>query len=168
MVKTIKAKRDTCFNVRGKKRRYLKEFAQSGRLDKSAEIVGIHRNSHYDWLEADPQYVTDFEAAKEMAADHCESLILKRGFGEGKEGEKTSDLLAIFQMKKMRHAYRDNYSIDLNVKHTLSGDDARAAIAAMLERNPKLIELVGDGEIIDAECDVEGGGTPNEASCDDQ
>ena len=106
-----------------KKRAFLAVFCQYGRIVKSARDAGIHWTSHYHWLKRDKVYASAFDAAKQIAADHFEDEIYRRGF-EGYErpvtyqGEITghytdySDTLAIFALKGLRpEKYRDNAPI---------------------------------------------------------
>ena len=52
-----------------KKPAFLAAFVACANLTRAAEVVGIDRGQHYDWLEADPEYAKAFEAAKLRAGD---------------------------------------------------------------------------------------------------
>jgi len=153
------------FTSKGKKYKYLAAFARSGRAGHSARQAGVSEGAHYFWLKEDEDYVDDFKFARELANDKLEGDIVYRGFDK----DKPSDLLAMFHMKMLRPEYRDNYSIDIKHTHTINADDARAQIAALVERNPKLLGLVHrhEEEVIEAEYE-EGVGPPNEVDKCDQ
>jgi len=106
-----------------KKRAFLAAFCQSGRIVRACMEAGIHWTSHYGWLRRDKTYASAFEQAKQIAADHFEDEIYRRGF-EGYhhpviyQGEITgnyteySDTLAIFALKGLRpQKYRDSAPI---------------------------------------------------------
>ena len=103
-----------------KKRKFLAAFCQCGRVRKASDEAGIHFTSHYIWLRNDKVYAEAFEASKQIAADHFEDEIYRRGFegydkpvtyqGEIKDHYKDySDVLAIFALKGLRpEKYREN------------------------------------------------------------
>ena len=160
----VKREDKSHFVSRGKKLKYLVAFCKCARHDWSALASGVVTRTHYDWLRDDPDYVTDFEAAKEAGTGSLENKIIHRGF----YADNPNALLAIFQMKKLNHEYRDNFSVDINHKHELSVTDAMQGIAALLQRNPKLIDEVqgmlsiDDQDIIDVTCEQTGVGPPND------
>lgn len=109
------------------KRMFLAAYSQCGRISKASEMVGIDRTCHYYWLRCDEEYAEAFEQAREIAADTFEDEVCRRAF-EGVEkplsfqGRLTgdhvteySDILAMFQLKKLRPSYRDNAQVNVNV-----------------------------------------------------
>ena len=106
-----------------KKRKFLAAFCQCGRVVKASKETGVHFTSHYLWLRNDKVYADAFEGAKQIAADHFEDEIYRRGFegydkpvtyqGEIKDHYKDySDVLAIFALKGLRpEKYRDSAPI---------------------------------------------------------
>lgn len=107
-----------------KKRAFLVAFAQCGNVAQAAELAGIHRTTHYDWLGSDPQYAAAFVEAEDEAADRLEQEARRRAV-EGVRREKSyyykgervgvdvetdySDTLLIFLLKGLRpEKYRDN------------------------------------------------------------
>lgn len=103
-----------------KKRAFLAAFCQSGRIVSACKDACIHWTSHYHWLRKDKTYASAFEQAKQIAADHFEDEIHRRGF-EGfdrpviYQGEirgcyrEYSDTLAIFALKGLRpEKYRES------------------------------------------------------------
>jgi len=115
-----------------KKRKFLAAFCQCGRVRKASDEAGIHFTSHYIWLRKDKNYAEAFQEAKEIAADHFEDEIYRRGFeGYDKpvpyQGEITdhypdySDTLAIFALKGLRpEQYRDSAPIPAMAPVSLS------------------------------------------------
>lgn len=126
------------FTSKGKKYKYLAAFARSGRHNRACREAGVSDGAHYYWLKDDEDYAQDWEFARELATSKLESDIVYRGF----EQEKPSDLLAIFHMKMLKPEYRDNYNINVKHTHELVEGDARAGLAALLERNPDLLPLM--------------------------
>ncbi len=140
------------FSVTGNKRAFLSVYASVGRLNEAARISGVAQQNHYVWKKKDPDYVKDFEVAEQMVADKLEAEIYRRacegtdepvGWYQGTPGawvKRYSDNLAMFRMKSLRPAkYRDNYTVDINHTQTITVDDARSKLLAMIERNPALV-----------------------------
>jgi hypothetical protein len=123
--------------VRRKKEAFLREYAQRGIIQAAADAVGMHRNMHGHWMEQDPAYKEQFDAAGEAAADALEAEIHRRGV-EGTETpwhyvpavyseggtllkneqiltkKQYSETLLIFRMKALRpDKYRDNASMGI-------------------------------------------------------
>jgi hypothetical protein len=48
-----------------------------GVVTTAANIVGINRSTHYDWLENDPEYKAAVEALQDVALDFAESKLFK-------------------------------------------------------------------------------------------
>lgn len=57
---------------------FLKAYTVSGVVTKSAEAAGIHLYTHYHWLQTDPDYVKEFEAAREANLDSLEAEAIRR------------------------------------------------------------------------------------------
>ena len=104
-----------------KKRAFLAVYPGCGTIKAAAEAVKIDRRRHYEWLAADPEYVTAFEQAKEDAADTLEAEAIRRavhgveepvGWHRGVAGgtvTRYSDTLLIFLLKGLRpEKYREN------------------------------------------------------------
>ncbi len=164
------------FTSRGKQRAVLKAFAQTGRIIEACQKVRVRHEQHYRWMKSDEKYVQDFELAKEMVSDKLADEIFRRahdgieepvGWHKGEPGgfvKRYSDNLAMFRMKALRpDEYRENYKVDVNTQHTVTFDDARTKLMAMIERNPNLVNKLG--EMLGSRADVvlgavRGGGDP--------
>jgi len=136
-----------------KKRALLAAFAETGNITRSAELAGIDRRTHYDWLAADPAYERAFLDAREQAADRLEEEARRRAvegtvkpvFYKGREVggiREYSDTLLIFLLKGVRpekyaeHTKQDirqQVQMDARVEHSgrrtlreLMADDGRA------------------------------------------
>ena len=48
-----------------------------GNVTKSAEQIGIHRQTHYDWINDDPEYSAAVASLKNVALDFAESQLKK-------------------------------------------------------------------------------------------
>lgn len=123
--------------VRRKKAAFLKAYGETCMITSAAEKAKIGRQSHYDWLEADPEYKAAFESAAERAVDAMEDEAKRRAM-HGVErpvtvaGKKVtireySDTLLIFLLKGARpDKYRDRWSGELSGKDGQPLVDAKA------------------------------------------
>ena len=57
---------------------FLKAFAEQGTLAAACKVVGMSRQTHYDWLNVDPTYKPRFEVAEETSADRLEAEAIRR------------------------------------------------------------------------------------------
>jgi hypothetical protein len=55
-----------------KKPAFLAAFVEAASVTVAAEAAGIDRSLHYQWLDADPEYVKAFEQARRRAAQELE------------------------------------------------------------------------------------------------
>lgn len=113
---------------------FLAALSKTGRIDKAAEAAGIGRQTHYDWLKADPEYVQMFADAEVLAAQMLEDTATGRAvegwdepvFHEGKlcgTVRKFSDrLLERLLEARMPSRYRRN------VKAEVTGKDGEPLI----------------------------------------
>jgi hypothetical protein len=96
-----------------KKQAFLGTLAEVGNISQAAELVGINRSAHYDWMRDDPDYPALYEAAMEQAADRLEQEARRRAvegvedpiYYQGKKVgtvKKYSDSLLIFLLKGAR------------------------------------------------------------------
>lgn len=113
-----------------KKESFLESFGRIGTVTGAAQAVGISRQTHYDWLESDPDYPKAFADRIEEAADRLENEARRRAVAGVEEPvvyqgviqttlnsqgqripvtvRKYSDVLLIFLMKgAMPHKYRE-------------------------------------------------------------
>jgi hypothetical protein len=108
-----------------KKRAFLTAYATLGNITSAAKAAKIGRQTHYDWCDADPEYVQAFHHAKEAFGDMLEAEALRRatkgvehtiyqgGRAVGKKKEY-SDTLLIFLMKGERpDKYKERTSTEL-------------------------------------------------------
>jgi hypothetical protein len=114
-------------------------------------MAGIDRGTHYDWLQKDPEYRAQFEAATDQAAQALEDEAVRRAY-EGVERPVTvagkrelvreySDTLLIFLLKGLRPAkYRERYDVVVE-----AGDSLVRAIARGKERAAVLTLQPGAG-----------------------
>jgi len=100
--------------------RMLKYYSESGNLTAACAYAKIARQSHYNWLETDPQYAQRFQLAADAACDALVSEARRRGFEgweepvgwyKGQAGgtiRRYSDLLLLFLIKGARpEIYRE-------------------------------------------------------------
>lgn len=93
---------------------FLMAFVEQGTIGAAAKVVNIARQTHYDWLNADPTYKERFFAAEEAATDILEDEARRRavdgdeepvGFYMGESSEyviKRSDTLLKFLLEGRR------------------------------------------------------------------
>jgi hypothetical protein len=98
-----------------------------GIVSNAADMCGIHRSTHYEWLASDEEYKTMVDDAKESAIDYVENKLFELidGVTLGKvdsEGElkiydqppcKTSVIFYLKTQGKKR-GYQESSRIDLN------------------------------------------------------
>ena len=60
------------------KRRLIEAYKLAGSVKGAAAIVGIHRDLHYDWMAADPEYRKAFEEASEPVGDTILAEVVSR------------------------------------------------------------------------------------------
>ena len=58
-----------------RKMQFLDAYSECGNIKRSASSVGINRDTHYEWLQADPAYAAEF------AHEHPERLATVKGRG---------------------------------------------------------------------------------------
>jgi len=115
---------DLSKSVQLKRDAFLAAYAEVGTVTHAADIVGVHRNAHYNWMQ-DPEYVEKFREAEKQAADVLEKEVRRRAvegvlepvFYQGQECgtvRKYSDTLLIFATKgALPQKYRENVSMEL-------------------------------------------------------
>ena len=69
----------------GKKNAFLAAFSECGNLSLAARSSGVSRQSHYDWLETDKEYVAGFASATAVANDALEAEARRRAIDGWKE-----------------------------------------------------------------------------------
>lgn len=93
---------------RSKKREFLDAFVDLGGVVAAAFRAGIHRNSHYGWMQSDPEYAAAFARAEEMGTQTLEAEAVRRAL-------ETSDTLLIFMLKaRNREKYGDKQQISFD------------------------------------------------------
>lgn len=115
-------------NKNQKKNAFLAAYAEVGNITRAAEIVGINRNNHYQWMQNDPDYPAMFQEVDRQACDRLEEEARRRAV-EGTEkpvfqGGKLvgtireySDTLLIFLMKgAMPEKYKERVHSELTGK----------------------------------------------------
>jgi len=131
---------------------FLAAYAEVGTVTHAAELAGVSRNSHYMWMQDDPEYPEKFREAEKQACDRLEQEVRRRAvsgvdepvFYQGKECgtvRKYSDTLLIFATKgAMPQKYRENVSMELT---GADGGPVEVEVSsAELARRAR--ELIGD------------------------
>jgi hypothetical protein len=135
-----------------KKAAFLAAYASVATISHAAKLVGIDRSTHYDWLEKDPQYVKDFNEAKQTACDNleaearrravagCEEVVYYQGVECGRV-RKYSDTLLIVLLKAAmpekyieRRALEHSGSMGLKIDGTKPEDLSDADLARIAGR----------------------------------
>lgn len=100
---------------------FLEQFKASGNVSSAARAVGLHRDTHYEWLKTDPAYALAFKDAEEAAIDVLETEARRRAllgidkpiYFQGKKVDtikEYSDTLLIFLLKGRRpEVYRERF-----------------------------------------------------------
>jgi hypothetical protein len=136
-----------------KKRKFLAAFAKTGQIAKAEKRAKVSWQSHYNWLEKDPDYKLAFARARDIFGDAVDGAMFDSVMNGDErvvtyEGEITakyrqkSDILRIFALKGLNPEYRDNFNVG-----SLSGPTTISIIYpsslpenSLLNRNP-VIEL---------------------------
>lgn len=119
-------------NRHKKKAAMIQALCRTGIVGEAAREVGIHRDTHYEWVKQDPKYAAEVEHAMESAIDLLEAEAKRRAY-EGVEEpvyqggkqvgtiRKYSDTLLIFLMKGARpEKYRDRQQIEQTVSGSVT------------------------------------------------
>lgn len=111
-----------------KKKSFLAAFAEVGNITRAAELAGISRQAHYEWMRDDPDYPALFKEADQQACDRLEQEARRRAvqgvdepvFYRGDECgtvRKYSDTLLIFLLKgAMPDKYKERGVTELTGK----------------------------------------------------
>ncbi len=124
-----------------KKRAALEAYGKLGSITAACEAAGVHRRTHYDWLEADEAYAEAFTQARGVAADSLEAEAISRARDGWREpvyqgGKmvgtilKKSDTLLIFLLKGLRpEKFRD--------RHEVSGPEGQPVVYQVISKVPQ-------------------------------
>ena len=98
---------------------FLSRYCELGSILRSAIPAGIHRGTHYVWLQDDHcSYVERFESAKQTYSEYLESIMVQRL--ENPTGNRGSDILLMFAMKAHSpDKYGDKIAIDDRTRDAL-------------------------------------------------
>lgn len=133
------------YKIRHPKRlAFLVAYSVKGTIQAAAKVAEIDRQTHYDWMKADPQYKAAFAEAYEHCGDVLEDEawrravdgvpkgIYRKGFLVGTEQE-FSDTMLIFKLKGHKP---EKYKDRIQQEHT--GDIGLGALfEAMMKQKPK-------------------------------
>ena len=119
-------------NLTDAQRSFLAVYGKMGVIKRACKVAGVGRTTHYEWMEANPEYRRAFEAAQEDAADSLEAEVYRRavkgvrkpvGWYKGVAGgyvREYSDLLLMFALKALRP---EKYRERVDVRGTLASID---------------------------------------------
>jgi hypothetical protein len=114
--------------VQEKKALFLDAYVEEGTILHAAKRSGIGRQTHYDWINNDPEYVARFQQAREEATQMLEREARRRAiegtrkpvYHQGKVVDTVleySDTLLIFLMKAARPGvYRERVDMTLDIR----------------------------------------------------
>lgn len=93
-----------------KKAQMLKALEESlGVVTVACKKVGLERCTHYNWMNADPEYKRNVEAIGEVVLDFAESHLHKRI----KDGSDSA-LIFLLKCKGKQRGYIEKQEIDMN------------------------------------------------------
>lgn len=130
-----------------KKRAFIAAYAECGTVTRAAEIAGIDRTMHYDYLKSDPDYAKACEAAYEQAGERLEQEARRRAvegvkkpvFYQGKECgvvNEYSDTLLIFLLKGAKpEKYKERISNEVSVHPLPTGGEQINTLKQLKERD---------------------------------
>ena len=116
-----------------RRKRFLKELAETGNVTHSAKVVGVGRRTVYDLTARDKEFAQQFEDSVEAGTDRLVEEAQRRArdgfeepvFFQGKQVgviRKWSDNLLMFLIKARRPEYRDR--VDQTHLHIVARADA--------------------------------------------
>ena len=133
-------------NFTDAQRAFLECYREMGVIRRACKVAKVGRSSHYEWMEANPEYRRAFEDAQEDAADSLEVEVYRRavkgvkkpvGWYKGVAGgyvRERSDLLLMFALKALRpEKFRERVDVRGVLAHldvSLLPDELVARLAA--------------------------------------
>lgn len=114
------------------KRAMLKALEKSlGVVTTAANIVGITRKTHYDWLLKDPKYAQEVSELDNITLDFAESQLHK----QVKEGNTTATIFLLkTKGKKRGYIERQEISHQGGVPVTKMSEEAKKKIDEILDK----------------------------------
>lgn len=64
--------------LRARQKAFLEANAICGNVSKAAELAGVHRATHYRWIEEDPEYAKQFADSEASFADRVRDMVRRR------------------------------------------------------------------------------------------
>lgn len=109
-----------------KKEKFLRLLKETGNVSKSAQAIGIKRQTLYQLRDKDPKFKEEWQEAFESFLDSCEQEVVRRGvkgyekpvFYGGKQigtVREYSDNLLMFYLKRYRPEFRDRLKVEGNI-----------------------------------------------------
>jgi hypothetical protein len=109
-------------NLKGKKKAMIEALVVSmGNITASAKRVGIHRLTHYDWLNKDPEYKKEYESIDDMECDFYRNALHKLV----QEGNVTAVIFGLktkgkhrgyIEKQEIQHTGDLGFNIGVNIK----------------------------------------------------
>jgi len=108
------------------KQAFLDVLRHTGNITAAATVLGMNRDTYYEWVKKDPTFRAAAEDAMDEGIDRLLIEVRRRavdgvdepvGFYKGKPGafvKRYSDNLLMFLVKARRPEYRDNYRGELH------------------------------------------------------
>ena len=96
-------------------------------ISKACEVVGISRQTHYDWKLTNLTYKERIADIEESMIDFAESMLYKNM----KAGKETSTLFFLKTRGKSR-GYVEKQEIEMNANINMTSDEVTKAVAAGL------------------------------------
>ena len=84
-----------------------------GVVSPACEAVGIHRSTHYRWLEEDEEYRKEVESVQEFQLDFVESKLF-----ENISKNDTTATIFYLKTRGRKRGYIEKQDIDQNIKFT--------------------------------------------------
>lgn len=131
--------------TRPRKRAFLEEYEKIGNVTAAAERIGMRRQTHYDWLESDPQYKLAVKQAERTFIQNYEFMLDERA--RSGKSDPASAICAMFRLKKLVPAYRDGQQINVNqgVQVSVSTEERRERVKAAIKK----VQMLKPGAVID-------------------
>ena len=78
-------------NKREKKEIFLQEMRDSANIAGSARVIGITRQTAYNWKKADPNFADAWDDVEQAYLDECVKVVFDEALGKG-DGPPNADM----------------------------------------------------------------------------
>lgn len=82
-----------------------------GIVTSAAKSIGIHRSTHYDWMDSDDEYKKQIDSIQDIALDFAESKLHKQI-----DNDDTTAIIFFLKTKGKKRGYIERGELDINAR----------------------------------------------------